>query len=298
MQESRLFRIVYHILEKGSATAPELAERFEVSVRTIYRDIDAISSAGIPIYAVAGRHGGIRISDDYVLERTAFSDAEKKDILAALESVSLVSSTLEKERLTKLAALFRVQTESWFEVDFGRWGSNEQDNARFELLKTATTSRRVAEIVYYSSNGHKTHRKICPLKLCFISREWYVKAFCCEKQSFRLFKLNRILSCQVLHETFPPMKYQDVNGTQAPEYSVIVLRFSKEAAYRVYDEFRNDEIIEQENGDMVVTAHMPEDLWLVGYILSFGSSVEVVEPVHLRHVLVSEAKKILEKHKT
>lgn len=297
MKESRLFKIVYHILEKGGATAPELAEMFEVSVRTIYRDMDAISSAGIPIYAMTGRNGGIRISDDYVLNRTAFSDAEKRDILAALQSASLVNASMEKESLTKLSALFRIPSESWFEVDFGRWGTREQDNAKFETLKNAAINHRTTEIVYLSSSGQKMQRRIYPLKLSFRAKAWYVKAFCAEKKDFRLFKLNRVLSCRLLDETFVPMEYPDADSAAAPAYSSIVLRFPGEMAYRVYDEFGGDQITQEENGDMVVRSQMPEDSWLIGYLLSFGASVEVIEPIHLRKILVDEAKKIRAHHK-
>lgn len=78
MQESRLFRILYYLLDKGQATAPELAEKFEVSVRTIYRDIDAMSSAGIPIYVTTGRNGGIRFLDGHILDKTFFSSGENR----------------------------------------------------------------------------------------------------------------------------------------------------------------------------------------------------------------------------
>ena len=94
MQESRLFRILYYLLDKGHATAPELAEKFEVSVRTIYRDVDAISSAGIPIYVTTGRNGGIQFLDDYVLNKSFFSDSEKLEILSSLQSLSAVQYIL------------------------------------------------------------------------------------------------------------------------------------------------------------------------------------------------------------
>ena len=123
MKESRLFKIIYYILENGRVTAPELAEKFEVSVRTIYRDIDVISSAGIPIYVTTGRNGGIQILENYVLDKAVFSEKEKQDILSALQSVFVVNETYEKEMLTKLSALFHIHSDQWFEVDFSRWGS-------------------------------------------------------------------------------------------------------------------------------------------------------------------------------
>ena len=297
MKENRLFKIVYFILEKGRVTAPELAEKFEVSVRTIYRDVDVISGAGIPIYVSTGRKGGIQILDSYVLEKAFFSDKEKKDILAALQSLSVVDNIYEREMLTKLSALFNTHTENWFEVDFGRWGSKTQDNAKFELLKKATVNHKVVSIVYVSSYCKKTTRKIYLLKLLYKSKEWYVKAYCTEKNDFRLFKINRIVACELLDEDFIPVEFPDLKDTEQNAYNKIVLRFSKQVAHRVYDEFKDDELAEQENGEFIATAYMPEDEWLIGYLLSFGAYVRVIEPAYLREVLSDEAKKIYEKNK-
>ena len=297
MKESRLFKIVYHILEKGHVTAPELAEKFEVSVRTIYRDIDVISSAGIPIYVTTGRNGGIQILDSYVLDRTLFSDTEKQDILAALQSVSIVNSAFEKEMLTKLSALFHMNENPWFEVDFSRWGSKSQDNTTFELLKNAVIAHKVVLIKYVNSYGTKSERKIYPLKMLYKAKEWYLKAYCVERSDFRIFKFNRIVELKLLPEDFIPMEYPESEEAPQERYNTISLRFPKEMAYRVYDEFEASEITEQENGDLIASAKMPEDNWLIGYLLSFGTQVEVIEPAYLREILSDEAKKIYEKNK-
>ena len=108
MQESRLFKIVYHLLDKGQATAPELAEKFEVSVRTIYRDIDALSGAGIPVYAEAGRNGGIHLMSDFVLDKAVLSEEEKQEILTALQSINLTNNIGINQKLQKLSAIFCI----------------------------------------------------------------------------------------------------------------------------------------------------------------------------------------------
>ena len=297
MKESRLFKIIYFILEKGRVTAPELAEKFEVSVRTIYRDVDVISSAGIPIYVTTGRSGGIQILDNYILDKAFFSDKEKHDILSALQSLSVIDNTYERELLTKVSALFNTQPENWVEVDFSRWGSKTQDNAKFEQLKNATINHKVATIVYVSSYFKKSKRNIHPLKLYYKSKEWYVKAYCTEKNDFRLFKINRIIHCEILDEDFIPVEFPESQDTEQNGYNKIILRFPKEMAYRVYDEFTEDEITEQENGDFIAAAYMPEDAWLIGYLLSYGVYVEVIEPAYLRKTLSDEAKKIYDKYK-
>lgn len=121
MEQGRLFKIVYHLLDKGRATAPELAEKFEVSVRTIYRDLDAISAAGIPIYTVQGKGGGIFILPEFVLEKSLLTPQEKEQILMALQGLAAVEDSRTDELLTKLGGLFRVQGANWIEVDFSDW---------------------------------------------------------------------------------------------------------------------------------------------------------------------------------
>lgn len=116
MQESRLFKIMYHLLDKGQATASELAEKFEVSVRTIYRDIDALSGAGIPVYTEAGRNGGIYLMNDFVLDKAVLSEEEKQEILAALQSINMTQDISSSQILQKLSALFRLNSENWLEV--------------------------------------------------------------------------------------------------------------------------------------------------------------------------------------
>lgn len=298
MKESRLFRILYYLLGKGHATAPELAEELEVSVRTIYRDIDRLSSAGIPVYVTTGRNGGIQLLDNYVLEKALFSDTEKQSILATLQSLSVIGNTYEKEMLTKLSALFNIASENWFEVDFSRWGDPTKDNEKFKLLKTAVVGHRAVSIVYVNSCGEKIKRTIRPLCLLYKAKEWYVKAFCTTRQDFRIFKMNRIIELALLNETFTPVDYPGPSNVPAMPCNTLKLRFPQELAYRVYDEFEPDDItVDEATGTLIVTTRMPEDAWLIGYLLSFGANVEIIEPIQLRKILSDEAKKIYELNK-
>lgn len=300
MQESRLFRIVYFLLNRGQVTAAELAREFEVSVRTVYRDIDALSGAGIPVYAETGRNGGISLLDNYVLDRTLLSEKERQDILAALQSLSAAGNTCDKATLDKLSALFRLPSDNWYEVDFSRWGEVAQDNNKFEDLKKAVVCHRCVQISYVGAYTAESSRKIHPLKLLYKSRAWYVKAYCAEKKDFRLFKLNRIIRWELLEEEFIPVSWPEPSEeekTPEQDQTPIVLRFSREVAYRVYDEFDLNHIQEQENGEMLVTAYMPQDGWLTGFLLSFGAQVEVISPAYLREVLAAQAREIYEKNR-
>lgn len=296
MKESRLFKIIYYLLDKGSATAPELAERFEVSVRTIYRDVDALSSAGIPVYAETGRNGGIRLLSDFVLNKTVISEQEKQEILSALQGLAVVNDEYKKDTLEKLSALFQVSSVNWLEVDFSRWGDKPRDNGKFQVLKTAILKTRCVKIYYANSYGKGEDRVIQPLKLFYKSKNWYVKAYCTLKQDFRLFKLNRILKWELLEEEFQPTDFPEISDANQQAYEKITLSFPEKMAYRVYDEFDTNQIRRGERGELIVAAQMPEDDWLVGYLLSFGAQIEIIEPLHLKKIVAEKAKEIFEKY--
>jgi predicted DNA-binding transcriptional regulator YafY len=298
MQESRLFKIVYYLLDKGKVTAPELAEKFEVSTRTIYRDIDALSGAGIPIYAETGRNGGIYLMNGFVLDKVVLSEEEKQEILTALQSINTIQSVNNSQTLQKLSAMFNINSENWLEVDFSRWGDKEYDNEKFELLKSAVVHCRNIKIHYAGSYGVTGERIVQPLKLVYKSKAWYLKAFCTEKQDFRIFKLNRILDLEVLNESFQHRNFPETANTSNEEYNQIILRFPQEMAYRVYDEFDKTQVQQDENGGLTVYANMPEDAWLTGFLLSFGTQVDIISPVYLKEAIAKQAKLIYEKNKS
>ncbi len=298
MRESRLFKIVYYLLEKGQATAPELAEHFEVSVRTIYRDMDSLSGAGIPIYAEAGRNGGIRLMNGFVLDQAVLSEAEKQEILSALQSINITRNVSESRTLQKLSAMFQLPSENWLEVDFSRWGDHRFDNEKFELLKTAVIRCKSVRIRYAGADGVERERTVQPYRLVYKAKAWYLKAFCTEKEDMRTFKLNRILDYAILEEGFVRRSFPERPDDPEADCPLITLRFPKEMAYRVYDEFDKTQVRREENGDLFVSARMPEGAWLTGFLLSFGTQVEILSPAHLREEVAGQAKKIVEKYKT
>lgn len=290
MQESRLFKIIYYLMENGKSTAPELAEKLEVSIRTIYRDIDIISSVGVPIYVTTGRNGGIQIDDSFVLDRLILSDKEKEDIITALKSVSIVDDR-NCDTLSKLSAIFNTKNEDWLEVDFSRWGNKAQDNTMFQKLKEAIISRKMLCIVYANTRGEVIERVICPLKMVYKAKNWYIKSFCMNKSNFRIFKLTRIIQARDMEKNFSPMEFPQEKKEMKVNYENVILRFPQRMAYRIYDEFEVDEIHQDDNGDFIICAPMPIDEWLIGYLLSFGSKVCIIEPKYLKKIVYNEAKK-------
>ncbi|MFG6393157.1 MAG: YafY family transcriptional regulator [Lachnospiraceae bacterium] len=298
MQETRLFKIVYYLLGKGQATAPELAKKFEVSARTIYRDIDALSGAGIPIYTETGRNGGIYLMDGFVLDKTILSKEEKQEILTAVQSINAMQNT-SSQALQKLSAMFCTSQEEWIEIDFSRWGNKGSDNEKFDFLKRAILNHKAVKIHYADTYGVIGERTVWPLKLYYKAKAWYLKAFCTKRQDFRLFKLNRILELSILDKSFSCHSFKEPPDSTDKEGEIqVILRFPEEVAYRVYDEFDKTQIQRQEDGSLIVSAKMPEDKWLTGFLLSFGALADIISPIRLKEAVAKQAKLIYEKNKT
>ena len=283
MRDSRLFRILYYILEKGKVTANELSEIFEVSVRTIYRDIDVISSAGIPIYATQGKGGGIEIADDFVLKKSLLSEKEQEQILVALKGLEGINKQYENELLTKLSAFFKIKNTNWIEVDFTNWQRGNEYDELFNDIKSAIINKNIIRFTYFSSNEKETSREVKPIRLLFKGWDWYVYTFCLLRNEIRYFKLSRIRDLKILDENFED-SYEDVVLIKKMEYKETVrvkLKFDRKVAFRVYDEM--GDIKEDEEGNLYAEIELPNDYNLYNYIFSFGESVEVLEPIEIRN---------------
>lgn len=283
MRDSRLFRILYYVLEKGKVTANELSEKFEVSVRTIYRDIDVISSAGIPIYATQGKGGGIEIADDFVLKKSLLSEKEQEQILVALKGLEGINKQYENELLTKLSAFFKIKNTNWIEVDFTNWQRGNEYDELFNDIKSAIINKNIIRFTYFSSNEKETSREVKPIRLLFKGWDWYVYTFCLLRNEFRYFKLSRIRDLKILDENFED-SYEDVVLIKKMEYKDTVhvkLKFDRKVAFRVYDEM--GDIKEDEEGNLYAEIELPNDYNLYNYIFSFGESVEVLEPIEIRN---------------
>ena len=178
MSQGRLFELLCLLLERGRMTAPQLAEHFEVSVRTIYRDIDALSAAGVPVYSTPGKGGGVSLLEGYTLHRAAFTEEEQQLLLTALRSLPGDAGQGTAETLSKLSALFRRREPDWLQVELSRWGSAGADNAKFVQLKEAILSRRVLSFTYVGASGQTTRRSVLPARLVFKGRDWYLQGFC------------------------------------------------------------------------------------------------------------------------
>lgn len=298
MKDSRLFRILYYILEKGRVTAKELSEKFEVSIRTIYRDIDSLSSAGIPIYALQGKGGGIEIAKEFVLSKSLLSEDEKNMIMTSLHSFDGTGNIFGDELLTKLSALFNVKNTNWIEVDFNNWQNNKIKEKTFNLLKSAILDKNIISFSYFATNKDETNRKVKPVRLIFKGQDWYLYAFCLLRNDFRYFKLNRIKNLEILQTNFDD-DFEEVILKKEIKYENIIrvkVRFDKKVAFRIYDELSTD-IVEDDAGNLYAQIEMPSDYNLYSYIFSFGDMAEILEPIEIRvkiKEMIDKMKKIYE----
>lgn len=295
MQINRMFEIIYLLLGRKTITARELAARFEVSQRTIYRDIETLSAAGIPVYMSKGKGGGISILDDFILNKTVLTDREKSDILTSLKAVQATHFNETDSAIKKLGSLFGEENPDWIEIDFSSWHDSRNEEQIFNTLKSAILSKKAVTFLYSSRKGEKTKRETEPLKLCFKGVSRYLYAYCNLRKDFRFFKLSRIKDLTVTQRSFERTAETPVFKKETPfqnTWITLKLRFSSEMAFRVYDEF--DSYTQEADGSLIVETFYPAGEWIFPYIASFGSFCEVLEPVEIRDAVKRELQKSLE----
>lgn len=298
MKINRLVEIIIILLNRKNITSKELSQRFNVSQRTIYRDIEDLSSAGIPVYMVKGKGGGISLLENYTLDKTILSNEEKENIIFALTTLGATEQLNTNNTLEKVSSLFgNISSQHWLQVDFNEWGNNKRTDKRFEKIRLATIKQRILEFKYVNSKNIRSNRMIEPYKIIFKGQSWYLLGFCCEKNDFRMFKITRMKEVNDININFQPRdisdffkRYQDNNY-----YSTITLKlkFNKNMLYRIVDYYNEEEILEQTDGSYLVTVEFPYNEWIYSYILSYGNNVEVIEPTFVREEVKKRIKRML-----
>lgn len=296
---NRLLGIIYILLKKGTVTAGELAERFEVSTRTIYRDVENLSMAGIPVYTSKGKNGGISLTEQFVLDKLMVSDEEQQRILTALASLQETGASEEGEILKKLGDFFKAEPVNWVSIDFSDWSGRHKE--LFEQIRESILGRRVMEFDYYGRYGEMTKRTVEPVQLLFKDYTWYVRAYCRNRNAMRLFKVYRMKRVKVLEEIYeardiPLQEPEDqMNTYTEAEMPEVVVWIDGREAYRVYDRFEEEEITRLPDGNFEVRVRYVLDDWVYGMILSFGPSARVIGPEFVREEIarrISEMKKL------
>ena len=293
MKHDRLFQILYILLEKKVVTASQLSNKLEVSIRTIYRDIDSLSACGIPIYALSGKNGGISLMSNYTFDKFMLSDKEQNMILFALNSLKATDQQMESI-VDKLGASFKKEKCNWIEVDFSRWGHKVLDTQKFEMIKKAIIENKLLTINYIDGYGIKTDREIKAICLIFKSRDWYLKAYCMKANDYRTFKVNRMISLS-LGEEYEKQDFinlENIEYTQPEQQEILQLKVSSKLGFRIYEEFLFDEIVKTNDGDLIVTTKFTPDEGVCNYILGFGNNVEILQPLWLIQQMKEYIKKM------
>lgn len=285
----RLIGILSVLLQRDRVTAPELAAQFEVSRRTIARDVEDLCRAGIPIATRQGVGGGISIMEGYRVDRALLTRGEMWDILAGLRSLDSVNGTGRygqlMEKLSAGASDFMRGDQSVL-IDLSSWyGATLAP--KIDRLRAAIEGGRMVQFHYFAPGGESV-REIEPYYLIFRWSSWYVWGWCCARQDFRLFKLNRMTGLQLSERGFerrsaplPDLRNERIfpGGIRAK------VLFEPDCKWRLVEEFGAESFREQADGRLLFEADYTRPDELIQWVLSFLDRAELLEPAELRDAL-------------
>ena len=296
MKMERLIGILSILLQREKVTAPELAEQFEVSRRTIQRDIESLCRAGIPISTAQGTGGGISIMEGYRVDRTVLTDPEMQAILAGLRSLDSVSGTRRYAQLMeKLSAGTGglVPGGAHMLIDLSSWYKTSLP-PKIELIQGAIEQHRTIRFTYFSPREESV-RTVEPYYLVFHWSTWYVWGWCQIRKDFRLFKLNRITELTTGEPFVPrcaPLPDLEPERIFPVKYQVTVL-FDPACRWRLVEEYGPDSFTVEPEGTLLFRWGFPDVEGLLSWVLTFGDGAELLEPAELRENLAHMLRRAL-----
>ena len=294
MKTDRLVSIIMMLLDKERVSAQELADRFEVSPRTIYRDIETINMAGIPVRSTPGVGGGFEIMQEYKLDKNVFSAADLSAILMGLSSLSgmvrgneLVNALAKVRRFIPAHRAKEIELRAnQIYIDLSPWMGNRNIQPYLELVKTALQESRLLSFEYADRFGNKTVRTVEPYQIVLKGSHWYFQGYCRKREDFRLFRLSRISSLQMSRETFSPRDYQkpvlDFGDILKTMQTTIKLRVQKSAMDRLLDFCTCEHAVPDGEEHYIVNFPFIENEYYYDILISFGDQCECLEPLYVR----------------
>ncbi|MDY3918122.1 MAG: YafY family protein [Candidatus Limivivens sp.] len=301
MKIDRLIGILSVLLQQEKVTAPELAEKFEVSRRTISRDIDALCRAGIPIRTAQGVGGGICIMEGYRMDRTVLNSKDMQGILAGLRSLDSVSGSHYYGKLMekiKAGSSDFVSGRDFILIDLSSW-YRDSLAPKIESIQTAIEERRLISFQYYAPKG-ESRREIEPYYLIFKWSSWYVWGWCRKREDFRLFKLNRMEELVISEDGYEARTapVPDLSSEKIfPGGVRMKAVFQPEMRWRLVEEFGTDCFEMQEDGRLLFQSDYSDDESLIDWMLTFREQVEVLEPEKIRQELLRIAEAVTDLYK-
>lgn len=290
MKTDRLIGILSVLLQEEKTTAPALAERFEVSRRTINRDIETLCKAGIPIQTTQGTGGGISIMDGYRMDRTILTSKDMQMILTGLRSLDSVSgSGYYSQLMEKIQAGSSdfISGKDSMLIDLSSW-YRESLAPKIEIIQDAIGDRRLLTFRYYAPSG-ESERLVEPYYLVFRWSSWYLWCWCCYRKDFRLFKLNRMDNVRKTETAFEcrEMIMPDLSNERIfPGGISVKALFSPDMKWRLVEEFGSECFIENDDGRLLFSADYTDMENLISWLLTFGDKAEVLEPKEAREKMI------------
>jgi len=295
MKTERLLAIIMILLEKKQVSASKLAEMLEVSVRTIYRDINSLSEAGIPVTSFPGVNGGIQIMDNYKIDKQFFTSSDITSLLIALESLSNnVSPIQTSQTFEKLKTLVPSQFLDEIEfktnqivIDLTPWTSNHTLQPFLEVVKAGMDQQRVLSFDYEDNQGRKTQRTVEPYRLVLKEISWYLQAYCLEKADFRTFKISRMSELTLTASHFDPREFKAKPLGKEPfygkEFTMITLKVTHKIKEQLCDKFGQLHFSHTDDPEKVIIDFpFMEDDFGYNLLLGFGCQCECIQPKHVR----------------
>ena len=296
MKIDRLIGILSILLQKKKTTALELAERFEVSRRTINRDIENLCKAGIPIQTSQGAGGGISIMEGFAMERTLLTSKDMKMILAGLRSLDSVSGSHYYGQLMekiKPGSSDIVTGSDAILIDLSSW-NKDAIAPKVSFIQDAIEERTMLAFDYYAPSGD-SHREIEPYYLIFKWSSWYVYGFCLMRQDFRMFKLNRMSGIRCIGRHFEMRSVQtpdlSIGNLYPPEIKVTAIVEAR-MKWRLIEDFGSDCFTIREDGRLLFSGLYSDEDSLLAWILTFGDQIKLLEPDWVKEKLLHIANKI------
>ena len=289
MKINRLIGIITTLQQKKAVTAPYLAKKFEVSRRTINRDIEDICKAGIPIVTTQGANGGISIMDGFSLDTTVFTKQELAAIFTGLKSLDSVSNSASAEILAqKIGGSSAIRLADSMVIDLSSFYKDDLA-AKIDQIKQAITESKCIAF-HYCYNKGEADKQVEPYLIVFKWSDWYVFGFCKERQDFRMYKLRRLWSLQVVDESFtireiPEEKKQF--GSHITDDYVITAVYDASVKYRLVDEYGHNSFTEMEDGKLYTEWGFTTQKGAVEWFLSFGNKVKVLGPPEMVEIMKS-----------
>lgn len=304
MKIDRLVSIIMILLDKKRIGAQELADMFEVSPRTIYRDIDTINMAGIPILSTSGVGGGFEIMQKYKIDKSVFSAADLSAILMGLSTLSgMIHGNELVNALAKVRSFIPADRSKDIEIranqidiDLSPWIGNRNIQPYLEMIKTALQESKLLSFEYADRYGNKTARTAEPYQLVLKSSHWYWQGYCLKRNDFRLFRLSRMSNLKIQAESFTPRDYQkpqlEFDDILAALQTEIKIRIHKSVMDRVLDFCAYEHFSPEGNEHYIVSFPFIENDYYYNILFSFGDKCECLEPLHIREEMKRRIREI------